>query len=199
MSNYVLPVMPGQGWSVFKSPAYSTKIQTAVNGKELRSAWFVYPKYTFKLTFEVLRSSAALLELQTMMGFFNSRQGSFDSFLYNDTTDNSVTAQGIGSGNGVQTVFPLMRSYGGNVELVMNVNAITGIYLNGTLTAAYTVDGFGNVTFTSAPANGVAITWTGTYYYRCRFEKDAVNWENFMNQLWSLKELSFIGSLGNKV
>jgi uncharacterized protein (TIGR02217 family) len=199
MSNYVFPVLPGLGWSVIKTPKWSTKIQQAVSGKELRSAWFSAPKYNFKLTYEILRGDSVNLELQTLLGFFNARQGSFDSFLYVDPNDNSVTAQSIGIGNGTQTVFALVRSFGGNVEPVMNINAIGGIYLNGAATSAYTVDGYGNVTFATAPASGVAITWTGTYYYRCRFVKDTSDFDNFMYQLWQLKELEFVGSLGNKI
>jgi uncharacterized protein (TIGR02217 family) len=199
MSNFIFPTLPGLGWSVIKTPKWSTKIQEAVSGKELRSAWFAAPKYTFRLSYEILRGDSVNLELQTLLGFFNARQGSFDSFLYSDPADNSVTAQSIGTGNGIETVFALVRTFGGNVEPAMNINAISGIYLNGTASSAYTVDGYGNVTFNAAPGSGVAITWSGTYYYRCRFVKDTSEFDNFMYQLWALKELEFVGSLGNKI
>jgi uncharacterized protein (TIGR02217 family) len=199
MSNNVFPSLPGLGWSVIQAPQWNTKTQIATSGKELRSAWFSAPKWGIKLTYEILRATTGFTELQTLLGFFNARQGSFDSFLYDNPNDDSVTAQSIGTGNGATTQFQLARTYGGAVEPVMNVNAITGIYLNGVATSAYTINSLGLVTFTTAPGAGVAVTWTGTYYYRCRFVKDTADFEEFMYQLWSLKELEFIGSLGNKI
>jgi uncharacterized protein (TIGR02217 family) len=199
MSNIQFPALQGLTWSVFKTPQWNTKIQTATSGRELRSAWFSTPKYGFKLSYEILRAATAYSELQTLMGFFNARQGSFDNFLYDDPTDDAVTAQPMGIGNGTQTVFPLVRTLGAHTEPVMNVNAITGIYINGTAATACTVDGQGNVTFATAPAAGAAITWSGSYFYRCRFVRDSNEFENFMYQLWRLKEIEFIGSLGNKV
>lgn len=199
MSNYVFPVLPGLGWSVIQTPQWSTKVQVATSGRELRSAWFSMPKWGIKLTYEILRATTGFTELQTLLGFFNARQGSFDSFLYDNPNDDSVTAQMIGTGNGSQAVFSLCRAYGGFVEPTMNINVITGIYLNGVPTSAYTVDGYGNVTFTTAPGSGVAITWSGSFYYRCRFVKDTAEFEEFMYQLWKLNELEFVGSLGNKV
>lgn len=205
MSNYVFPTLPGLGWSVVKTPNWRTKVQEAVSGKEYRSAWYSQPKYNMNLTYEVLRAATAYTELQQLMGFFNSRQGSYDNFLFNDPTDNSVTAQSIGTGNGVATQFQLVRAYGSNIEPVMNVNAITGIYDNGTPVVEgvgagkYTIDSYGLVTFGTAPVAAHALTWTGTYYYRCRFADDAADFENFMYQLWNLKSLDLLGCLGNKV
>ena len=199
MSNLVFPILPGLSWGVSKYPIWSTKIQRAVSGKEYRNTLFSQPLYTFKLKYELLRASTAFPELQQLLAFFNARQGSFDNFLYTDPTDNSVTGQSIGTGNAVATQFQLVRSYGGNVESAMNVNSITNISINGTPTVAYTIDGFGLVTFNTAPANGAALTWTGSYYYRCRFAKDSSEFENFMYQLWELKTLELLGSLGNKI
>jgi uncharacterized protein (TIGR02217 family) len=205
MSNYVFPVLAGLSWNVTKTPMWSTKVQVATSGKELRSAWFSAPKYTFKLKYDVLRAATAFSELQSLMGFFNNRQGSYDSFLYSDPSDNAVANQAFGTGNGVATVFPLHRTYGSNNELTMNINAITGIYDNGTPVVQgpgagkYTIDTLGNVTFGTAPVAAHNLTATYSYYYRCRFAADVGDFENFMYNLWTLQELSFVASLGNKV
>lgn len=205
MSNYNFPTLAGLSWSMVKTPMWRTKVQEATSGKELRSAWFSAPKYEIKLKYDVLRAAVAFSELQTLVGFFNDRKGSFDSFLYTDPTDNSVISQSIGTGNGVVTVFPLLRTYGNNNELTMNINAITGIYDNGTPVpqgsgaGKYTADSLGNITFGTAPVAGHALTATFSYYYRCRFSKDFSDFDNFMYNLWNLQSLAFIGSLGNKV
>jgi uncharacterized protein (TIGR02217 family) len=202
MSNAIFPTLAGLGWSVLKFPKWSTKIQTAVSGKELRSAFYSYPIYDITLTYELLRSDSINLELQTILGFFNSRQGSFDNFLYSDPTDNAVINQIVGTGNATQMLWTLCRTYGGFTEPVMNVNTLAGVYLNGvlqTLGTQYTIDSTGDITFASAPGAGVVITWTGTYYYRCRFVKDTVELENFMYQLWALKKCELTGCLGTKI
>jgi len=199
MSNQVFPTLPGLGWSMIKIPQWRTKIQSAASGKEYRSSFFSYPIYQIKLTYEILRATTALPELQQLIGLFNLMQGSFDNFLYSDPTDNSVTAQALGVGDGTTTKFQLVRAYGANTEPVMNVNAIAGVYLNGVATTAYTIDSYGLITFTTAPLAAVVITWTGTYYYRCRFVADSNEFENFMYQLWFIKSLDLYGCLGNKI
>lgn len=198
MSNSVYPTFAGLSWGVLKTPKFNTLIHKSVSGKELRASTMAYPTYKFTLKYEFLRQS----ELQTLMGFFSLMRGSWDNFLFADPNDNSVTAQNIGTGNGSSTKFQLTRTYGGFTEPVMNVNGTAQIYLNGTLKTAgtdYTIDAFGMVTFNTAPLNAVAVTWTGSYYFRCRFNADEYNFENFMNQLWTLNSLELFGCLGSKI
>ena len=195
MSQAVFPFMPGLKWGSVKTPMWSTKIQRAASGRELRASYYSAPLYKISLSYEVLRSSA-LAELQTMVGFFNVRRGSFDSFRYFDPEDNAVIGQAFGTGNGVRTQFQLVRSYGGFVEPVL-APELTGlgavsIAVNGvvqTLGPHYTLSAGGLVTFTSPPPNGHALTWTGQFYYRVRFLQDSADFERFLHQLWSLKKI----------
>ena len=41
----------------------------------------------------------------------------------------------------------------------------------------------------SAPGSGVVITADFTYYFLVRFAEDTAEFENFMYQLWSLKQV----------
>ena len=202
MSNAILPVLKGLKWDVVKAPGFSTRILTSVNGKELRSAHYTAPIYTFRLSYGFLRDNAVQNELKQLMGFFLARQGKFDNFLYPDPTDNSVSAQNFGTGTGAQTAYQLVRAYGGFSEPVMNINGAASIYVGGvlkTLTTDYTINSLGLVTFVLAPANGAALTWTGAYYFRARFNMDMAEFGNMMANLWELKKLEMIASLGNKV
>lgn len=200
MSDAIFPALPGLTWGRIKAPIWKTKIQQAVSGRELRAAFRQYPTYKFTLTHDFLRASAEL-EFQTLIGFFNARQGSYDSFLYADPADNAVTAQSFGTGNGATTQFQLVRTLGSAIEPVMNLNGNPAIYKAGvlqTLGSGYTISN-GLVTFTAAPANGAALTWTGSYYHRCRFEQDSIDFDAFLADLYAQKKLSFIGSLGLKI
>lgn len=190
MSNAVLPLPPGLAWSVFKTPIWATDILTSSSGRELATARWSYPRWKFRLTYDVLRADATA-ELQTMVGFFNARQGSADSFLFSDASDSSVTAQSFGVGNGTATQFQLVRSLGGFVEPIRAVNGVPTIYVNGVSTTAFT-ESNALITFSSPPANGAVLTWTGSFYFRCRFMRDEAEFEQFLKDLWNFKKCEFI-------
>lgn len=196
MSNAVFPSLPGLKWSAKRSPEFSTTIKTSVSGREYRAANMAYPRYRYRLAYEFLRDfRTGVDELRTLVGFFTARQGAFDSFLFTDPNDSSVTTETFGTGNGTTTAFQLVRSFGGFSEPVYNLNGSPSIYKAGvlqTLTTHYTISSSGVVTFVSAPANGNALTWTGSFYRRCRFLQDAADFEEFLNDLWELKQLEFI-------
>ena len=47
------------------------------------------------------------------------------------------------------------------------------------------------VAFASAPASGVAVSWSGAYGWPCRFDEDSAQLSNFMFNFWELKKISF--------
>lgn len=196
MSNAVFPTFAGISWPVKRKAVFNTKVLTAKTGREFRSSFTSYPTYTVDLSFEYL----SLADWKTLLGFFNSRRGRFDSFLFEDANDKSVTAQSFGTGNGAQTAFQLVRTLGGFTEPCENINGTPSIYLNGVLqSSGYTISSTGVVTFSSAPANAVAITWTGNYYWRVRFDQDSSEFEENMRHFFANKKLAFVGAVGNKV
>jgi uncharacterized protein (TIGR02217 family) len=163
--------------------------------REFRVANASFPRYRYVLTFEFLRQRTGLTEWSTLVGFINARQGGFDSFLFTDPDDYTTTAQLIGNGNGVNRAFQLVRIFGGFIEPVYDTNSAPQLYLNGvlqTVVTNYTVDGAGLVTFVTAPAAGVVVTWSGTYYRRVCFTQDTTSFTKFMNNTWSLKSLEFM-------
>ena len=201
MSNAIFPTLPGIDIRVRKTPIWSTEVKTAVSGKELRAAFYSTPLYKFGVSFNVLRAGAEA-ELQSLVGFFNDRRGRFDNFLFVDQSDNAATAQQFGVGDGNTASFQLVRALGTNIEPVMNLNGAPAIYIDGvlkTVTTDYTIDAYGMVTFVSPPSNGAVLTWTGNYYYRCRFERDSIDFEHFLWRLWEAKRVEMIGSLGTKI
>jgi hypothetical protein len=127
MSNSVFPSLPGLTWGTTKTPEWKTIVQESVSGKELAASLMTYPRWTYTLSYEFLRSGAQT-ELQTLVGFFNARRGKFDDFLYTDPDDNAVTSQQFGTGDGTSTVFALVRTYGGFTEPVQNINGTPSVY-----------------------------------------------------------------------
>jgi len=195
-------MLPGLGWSVTKSPRFAGRIQHAVSGREVRVLDQPYPIWSWTLTYSLLRDKwdsraagglgAGYDELRTIAGFFLAQQGTFQPFLFEDPTDNAVAAQLIGTGNSATASFQLVRSMGGFAEPITAPNTLGAIYFNGVRQEAadYAVDAAtGLVTFTALPPAGQIITADFTYRFRVRFAEDAAEFENFMVQLWQLKQI----------
>jgi len=210
MSTQIFPTstqIPGVDITISRKVEWDTVVQTAISGKETRVARRQFPIRTFGLKFNFLRSSTlavgrpAVLELQTLEGFFNSRQGMFDSFLWTDPDDNSVTSQGIGTGDSTLASFLLVRPFGGFVEPIYAPNVVSNVYLNGVSQASSLWNvypwgttqaiGPGYVNFVNSPANGVAVTADFTYYWPARFTMDNMDFERFVNLIYDNKKVEF--------
>ncbi|HTV32752.1 MAG TPA: glycoside hydrolase TIM-barrel-like domain-containing protein, partial [Methylocella sp.] len=193
------PTLPGLSWSVHKRPTFSSRVAQHVSGREVRFAFYAQTLYEFELTIEGLDSTGVLYpglganSLQSLMGLYLQCQGQVGTFLYTDPTDNSVIGQAIGTGDGVTTVFTFQRTLGGATEPVSWVMGTPTVYENGTpvSSSAWTLTAPNTLTFTTAPASGVAITSTFTYAYNCRFLDDQEDFEEYMNGLWKVETLKF--------
>lgn len=192
MSNSVFPALTGLTFPVEKTPIWSTKVQTAVSGKETRLGFWTYPIWQYSINYSFLRSDNVNAELQSLVGFYNAHLGSFDSWLFNDPDDNLAVDQNFGTGDSATTLFQLARSYGGSYEPVKAVQSVTNVKINGATTAAYTLDtSTGLITFTTPPIAGAVLTWSGAFYWRCRFLDDQMTVSKFMAQLWETQTLKF--------
>jgi len=199
MSNKIFPSLPGIAWDQKKVPIFSTISHRAVSGAESRLSLYQYPLYKYTLSYNILRDTAAKAELKTLMGFYLSRYGAFDDFLYLDPSDCLVA--GV-TQNAITTLtYQLGRTYGGFYEPCTDILSpasplpVLKIYANGALLeSGYTVNtATGVVTFTSEPT--APVTADFSFYHRVRFieygEGDE-GWNNFMYALWDLKKISFI-------
>ena len=202
MSTSVFPILAGLGWSVTRREMWKTRKQEAISGKETRIADWSYPRHQWSLSFDFLRQGAlsgtSYSEFAQLAGFFNLRQGSYDSFLSTDADDNAVAAQVIATGDGTTTSFPLVRAFGGYVEPVLSPNVVSDVYLNGVAqSSGFSVSAWGAATpgilsFTTAPGSGVVISADFSFYFPCRFAADQLDFEKFMAALWQAKKVEFI-------
>lgn len=196
----VFPTLPGLAYSVHKVPTFSTRIQKSASGRESRIANWAYPEYRFTLSFEFLRDqrsvpsnqtpSAPFDELRQLEGFFLQRRGSAEPFWFTDPTD-SIIASGvkqtiIASALAGVTDYVVPRAYGGFVEPVGAINAMN-LFVNGNfqVTPSYLVnvpyDGW--IRFGAAPTTGHPITWDGSFYFKVRFDRDEMDFDQFLYDL----------------
>lgn len=198
------------GYDFIRKPVFSTNIMTSVSGRELRARHYAVPRYEFSLQIPVLRESKK--ELQKIENFFLDRFGSFDSFLFKAPLDNEFESKFIG--DGVTTVFQLYKQTDEqkipitHVEafgkvLMWNANDQKLMWSTDVQTLMWSNDYYqitkdGLVIFSSPPAAGQVINFTGTFYYRCRFAEDSQEFTLFSYKLWR-GQINLVGSFGNKI
>lgn len=197
MTIRTFPALVGVVFPVIRTPTWNTSSLRSVSGKRSTLGYYSYPIYAYELGYDVLRSDITNKEWQELLAFFNTVGGKRDLFAFNDTGDNSVTDQAFGTGDGVTTQFQLVRTLTGLtftwVDPVFLITTAT-IKVNAVVKstpADYSIDGYGKVTFTSPPANGLPLTWTGTYKWGCRFDQDTAELTQFANNFWELKKIKF--------
>lgn len=208
MSNELFPSLPGLNWNQAKTPIFSTLVQTAVSGRESRFSLYVYPLWQFDLSYQLLRDDSSHNELKSLMGFYLLRRGAEEDFIYIDPSDNYVLNGLIGVGDGNNTSFQMIRSYGGFIEPVYDIqqsnNSVPiSIKVNGNNQAnnSYSIDYLrsGLLTFNTAPIG--VITGDFAYYYRVRFLEYGRDrrspgggdqgFSQFMRNLWEARTVSF--------
>jgi uncharacterized protein (TIGR02217 family) len=199
----VYPALVGLALPVKWTPRfYNMATQTTASGADIDLGLAEYPLHDFELQYEFLRDSGGAVEFKTLMGFVLQNGGAKGRFLFSNPDDKSVTAQGIGTGDGTTTAFTLVRSFGAGgfagIEPVgmADLTATFNVYVDGTLqtlTTDYTIDqttaGANTVNFVTAPASGAAITVDMTYFYYCKFPDDAEEFDKFMANLWSMSKI----------
>lgn len=201
MSTTVLPALPGLTYPLTRTMLWSNTTQEALSGKQTRVANWSYPRWEWEISYSVLRTWAGTAEFQQLVNFILERQGSFDTWLYEDTDDNTVTAQPLGLGDGVTTTFQLVRAFGGVggfVEPIYAPNQVSAVYAAGVAQASNTwsVQGWesaapGLLTFTAPPAAGAEITADFTFYFPVHFKDDTAALQKFMDQRYKADKLAF--------
>lgn len=196
----IFPTLIGQSFLVAKTPTWSTKIATASSGRERRRKTWSYPRWQFKVSYEVLRDLPATPDLERLAAFFLLHAGQYQEFFFFDPGDNTVAGQRFGVGDGITTSFQLSRSmaFGSAIfsEPVGSVLGIPTVFADTAPVASFTVGPRGSITFASAPAAGKVLTWTGRFMFVCRFDDDALELNQMMQSLWSQDGLSFTTTKG---
>jgi len=198
MTNYIFPNFQGWSFDKTKTPYWNTNIYEMESGRETRIQKWSYPRYKIQLHYNFLTDNAiksiSLIkgDLEKLQGFFNSVGGPFEDFLLLDDVENFVDKQAFGVGDGCSTTFQLVRSMPNWVEPIRGIVEAPTIYIDGVETAACRFDNYGLIIFDEAPADGSILSWTGTYYFRCRFEDDELELTRSWDGLWEDIEINLV-------
>lgn len=192
----------GLKFGVVRAYQWNTGRQAALSGKQSNISYRAYPLVHFELEYELLRDDLTPSDFKSLVGLHNQVAGKFDTFLFTDPDFNTIPSsapQIFGTSNGTTTTrYQLVSSFEntggpGGLELVQNLNGTPVLYDNGSVITAshYAIDVTGGVTFSTSPTSGHTLSWSGSFYYRCRFDDDEIDWTKFMSQWWSAKKVAF--------
>jgi uncharacterized protein (TIGR02217 family) len=171
-------------------PTFSTDVIEAFSGFEQRNINWSAARARYNVAHGVKTQS----QLDELIAFFRARQGKAIGFRFKDWTDYQAVAQNIGTGNGSQTIFQLTKKYTSSVTVTRVVkkpvnNATLKVYLNAVLqSSGFTVNyATGEITFTTAPGSGVAVTADFEFDVPVRFDTDQLDAaiDDFGTRSWS--------------
>jgi uncharacterized protein (TIGR02217 family) len=174
-------------------PEFSTAIVTCpTSGYRQRNISRADDVGRWAILYDLLTADA----LKALYAFFLAHRGMAYAFRFLAPEANAVpdsAPEQFGTGDGSTTVFNLYRKFtsgalnyskrivkpmAGGLSYVSGADTIK-IYKAGvlqTLTTHYTISSTtGAVTFVSAPANGQALTWSGTFHLPATFGSDKFN------------------------
>jgi uncharacterized protein (TIGR02217 family) len=160
-------------------PEYSTDIVITNGGYEQRNINWAQARAKYNVAHGVKTTA----QLDALIAFFRARKGRAEGFRFKDWSDYKVSAQLIGTGNGSNKIFQLVKTYnsGGITETRTITKPVVGtlaVYVAGVLQAgaAYTLDSTnGKITFVTAPANGATITADFEFDVPARFDTDRLS------------------------
>ena len=133
-------------------------------------------------------------DMDIVRQFFYECRGKAVGFRYKDWADFKLTDELIATGDGVTTVFKLVKTYGATNPYVRRIfkpiNGTFSVTVGGapvTEGAGVTVDySIGKVTFGVAPADGAEIRATCEFDVPVRFDIDQMNasFEGYQSETW---------------
>jgi hypothetical protein len=193
-SGPVFPSLPGIAYPVPRKVNWDAVKQRALSGKNTRFSNYSYPTYSYQVDIKVLRSAAAFTELQSLVGFINSVNGTVGLFGYVDPDDSVVTQETFALATGdPASAYQLVRPFGGFVEPVFLISSEGfRVYDEGVdVTGTASLSPYGAVTLTPAPPEGDALSWSGSFYWPCRFDEDSADVSLLYSQIYGVKQLKF--------
>lgn len=179
----LFPLAIGKNASV--SPGFSTSVVTSASGYEQRNMNWA----SGRLRFDAGPGVRSEADLQSLIAFFRARRGAAKGFRFRDPMDNSssgmtgtpaATDQALGTGDGIRTAFPLIKTYGsgedGERRRITRPEAGTVVVaLDGATTVGWTLGAGGIIHFATAPAIGAAVTAGFRFAVPVRFAEDSLS------------------------
>jgi uncharacterized protein (TIGR02217 family) len=189
MSLPIFPELPTMAWNSQKTQRWDTIIQKSGSGRRKSFSRWAYPEWVIDCSYTCLDTET----IKKAYGFFAMVRGQFQPFLWKDPEDYQETKVRIGTGNGANKTFQLLRAYGGlYTEPVRDIVSGTLKVLVNDLPVTAALGADGQVALAAPPANGAAVTASFEYYWRVAFDGDELTWTNFWYGFYRLNKVTMV-------
>ena len=166
----VLNATPGFGFQ--GGPSFQTKIYALQNGREARNGEWSIARHRYRAPYSNITDDA----LDLIRSAWLTCRGRLHSFLFKDWMDfRAIDADfGVGDGSATRFVLRKVSTFGvGSYERLIRepVPGFT-VRVNGITTPVAFDEAAREVVFAEPPASGAALSWTGEFLVRVRFDMD---------------------------
>ncbi|MDO5606113.1 MAG: DUF2460 domain-containing protein [Paracoccus sp. (in: a-proteobacteria)] len=185
-------------------PERRTQIVELASGAEERNASWANSRRRYDVSYGIRRAD----DLAAVVAFFEARNGRLHGFRFKDWSDYkscrpsaqpAATDQLIGTGDGVQRQFQLVKAYASGAQrwvraITKPVDGSVAVAVNGTVqNSGWAVDpANGVVTFTTPPAPGAAIRAGFEFDVPVRFDSDMLDVTLDIERLGSITSISLL-------
>jgi uncharacterized protein (TIGR02217 family) len=166
-------------------PERLTEIVTLMSGREERNT----PWADSRRNWDAGPGVKSLDDLHQLLAFFEARRGRLHGFRFRDPIDNKsclpsqvpdTSDQNIGAGNGVQTVFQLVKTYQSGDQswtrtITKPMEGTVAIAVDGEVASPEVDHQTGQISFAAAPANGAVIAGGFSFDCAVRFDSDRLD------------------------
>lgn len=168
-------------------PTYRTTVVELLSGHEQRNKEWSYPRHAYNVGWGARRNS----QWGDLIQWYQAVSGRLKGFRYKDWLDSNSkdftaaddsdviadTDQAVKLGDGVQTVFQLIKTYtaGTETQIRLITRPVVGtvvVAVDGVPTAVTVDAALGTITFAVAPLNNAVITAGYEFDVPVRFEND---------------------------
>ncbi len=185
-------------------PERRTQIVELASGDEERNASWSNSRRRYDVAYGIRRAD----DLAAVVAFFEARNGRLHGFRFKDWADHksclpsgilTPTDQAIGTGDGATTAFQMVKRYASGSQtwvraITKPVAGTVRVALDGTeQPSGWSVDTTtGVVTFSAAPAEGVAITVGFAFDVPVRFDTEVLDVTLDLERLGSITSIPLL-------
>lgn len=173
-------------------PRFQTSITVLATGREQRNVDWASQRAKWEIAYGIQRKT----DFMDVVAFFYTRQGRARGFRFKDWSDFEGISEQLGTGNGTQQDFQLVKNYSSIVtysrKITRPVTGTISVTLDGTPTAAWSLQPLGIIRFTVAPTAGQIVRASFQFDVPVRFDTDEleINLETF--DAASIRSLSIV-------
>ena len=186
----VFPITTNMEFNTKKSEVWdSVIVKKTGSGRRKSLSRRAYPDWKINVKFTGLTAA----QRDAIAGFIGQQHGEHVEFLWLDSEDYQETDVRIGTGNGSNKQFQLLRNLADKFvfPVVDIVPDSWTVYVDGTAAWVLSIND-GLVTLRDTPGAGAVITATFRYYWRVTFDQDEFTWTDPFYDLYKFDTLKLV-------